>query len=185
MKSLVAYWLSPRPVKDKTKQCNIFEVEVQGPAANISNSLSPLPNLCRSDHAEEERPPSHSLSNSKLRLQGLEEEEEEVEGDDEEEEEGSLTEKSHDEAPESPSPVTTGVYEEDEEEEETAPLAMSYEHTRRYLTYTDKINLQMHTFVLKCVRACVYFDRRRPLPINSVTVDINSGKKQTEEELLD
>lgn len=57
-----------------------------------------------------------------------------MEGDDEEEEEGSLTEKSHDEAPESPSPVTTGVYEEDEEEEETetAPLAMSYEHTRRY-----------------------------------------------------
>ncbi|XP_032376544.1 histone-lysine N-methyltransferase PRDM16 isoform X3 [Etheostoma spectabile] len=87
----------------------------------------------RSDQAEEERPPSHSLSNSKLRLQGLEEEEEEVEGDDEEEEEGSLTEKSHDEAPESPSHVTTGVYEEDEEEEETdtAPLAMSYEHTRR------------------------------------------------------
>lgn len=58
-----------------------------------------------------------------------------MEGDDEEEEEGSLTEKSHDEAPESPSPITTGVYEEDEEEEETetAPLAMSYEHTRRYL----------------------------------------------------
>lgn len=59
-----------------------------------------------------------------------------MEGDDEEEEEGSLTEKSHDEAPESPSPVTmtTGVYEEDEEEEEAeaAPLAMSYEHTRRY-----------------------------------------------------
>lgn len=57
-----------------------------------------------------------------------------MEGDDEEEEEGSLTEKSHDEAPESPSPITTGVYEEDEEEEETetAPLAMSYEHTRRY-----------------------------------------------------
>uniref|UniRef100_A0A8D3AZX3 Uncharacterized protein n=1 Tax=Scophthalmus maximus TaxID=52904 RepID=A0A8D3AZX3_SCOMX len=76
---------------------------------------------------------SHSLSNSKLGLQGLEEEEEEVEGDDEEEEEGSLTEKSHDEAPESPSPVTAGVYEEEEEEEETetAPLAMSYEHTRR------------------------------------------------------
>lgn len=90
--------------------------------------------LCRSDQPEEEHPPSHSLSNSKLSLQGLEEEEEEVEGDDEEEEEGSLTEKSHDEAPESPSPVTTGVYEEDEEEEETetAPLAMSYEHTRRY-----------------------------------------------------
>uniref|UniRef100_A0A3P9QI95 PR/SET domain 16 n=1 Tax=Poecilia reticulata TaxID=8081 RepID=A0A3P9QI95_POERE len=87
----------------------------------------------RSEQPEEERPPSHSLSNSKLGLQGLEEEEEEVEGDDEEEEEGSLTEKSHDEAPESPSPVTTGVYEEDEEEEdtETAPLAMSYEHTRR------------------------------------------------------
>lgn len=56
-----------------------------------------------------------------------------MEGDDEEEEEGSLTEKSHDEAPESPSPVTTGVYVEDEEEEETetAPLAMGYEHTRR------------------------------------------------------
>nr|XP_054602328.1 histone-lysine N-methyltransferase PRDM16 isoform X2 [Nothobranchius furzeri] len=87
----------------------------------------------RSDHLEEDRPPSHSLSNSKLGLQGLDEEEEEVEGDDEEEEEGSLTEKSHDEAPESPSPLTTGVYEEDEEEEdtETAPLAMSYEHTRR------------------------------------------------------
>uniref|UniRef100_A0A3P9QIA2 PR/SET domain 16 n=1 Tax=Poecilia reticulata TaxID=8081 RepID=A0A3P9QIA2_POERE len=89
----------------------------------------------RSEQPEEERPPSHSLSNSKLGLQGLEEEEEEVEGDDEEEEEGSLTEKSHDEAPESPSPVTTGVYEEDEEEEdtETAPLAMSYEHTRRLM----------------------------------------------------
>ncbi|KAM7404502.1 hypothetical protein PAMP_011845 [Pampus punctatissimus] len=87
----------------------------------------------RSDRAEEEHPPSHSLSNSKLGLQGLEEEEDEAEGDDEEEEEGSLTEKSHDEAPESPSPVTTGVYEEDEEEEETetAPLSMSYEHTRR------------------------------------------------------
>lgn len=87
--------------------------------------------LCRSEQPEEERPPSHSLSNSKLGLQGLEEEE--VEGDDEEEEEGSLTEKSHDEAPESPSPVTTGAYEEDEEEEdtETPPLTMSYEHTRR------------------------------------------------------
>ncbi|XP_067384625.1 histone-lysine N-methyltransferase PRDM16 isoform X5 [Channa argus] len=87
----------------------------------------------RSDQAEEERPPSHSLSSSKLGLRGLEEEEEEVEGDDEEEEEGSLTEKSHDEAPESASPITTGVYEEDEEEEETetVPLAMSYEHTRR------------------------------------------------------
>ncbi|XP_051805209.1 histone-lysine N-methyltransferase PRDM16 isoform X3 [Acanthochromis polyacanthus] len=85
----------------------------------------------RSDQPEEERPPSHSLSNSKLGLQAMEEEEEEVEGDDEEEEEGSLTEKSHDEAPESPSPVTTGAYEEDEEEDETAPLAMSYEHTRR------------------------------------------------------
>lgn len=90
--------------------------------------------LLRSDPAEEERPPSHSLSNSKLRLRGLEEEEDEVEGDDEEEEEGSLTEKSHDEAPESPSPIAAGVYEEDEEEEEaeSAPLAMSYEHTRRY-----------------------------------------------------
>ncbi|XP_061592450.1 histone-lysine N-methyltransferase PRDM16 isoform X1 [Cololabis saira] len=89
----------------------------------------------RSDQPEEQRPPSHSLSNSKLGLQGLEEEEEEVEGDDEEEEEGSLTEKSHDEAPESPLPVTRGVYEEDDEEEETetAPLAMSYEHTRRLM----------------------------------------------------
>lgn len=87
--------------------------------------------VCRSDTAEEERPLSHSLNNSKLSLRGLDEEEEEVEGDDEEEEEGSLTEKSHDEAPESPSPVTTGAYEEDEEEEEAAPLAMSYEHTRR------------------------------------------------------
>ncbi|XP_034029083.1 histone-lysine N-methyltransferase PRDM16 isoform X9 [Thalassophryne amazonica] len=88
----------------------------------------------RSDHPEAERPPNHTLSNSKLSLQGLEEEEEEVEGDDEDEEEGSLTEKSHDEAPESPSPVTTGAYEEDEEEEEeteATPLAMSYEHTRR------------------------------------------------------
>lgn len=94
--------------------------------------MSNLQSLRRSDQGEEERPPSHSLSNSKLGLHGLDEEEEEVEGDDEEEEEGSLTEKSHDEAPESPSPVTTGVYEEDEEEEETAPLAMNYEHTRRY-----------------------------------------------------
>uniref|UniRef100_A0A3Q3IAT0 Uncharacterized protein n=1 Tax=Monopterus albus TaxID=43700 RepID=A0A3Q3IAT0_MONAL len=77
---------------------------------------------------------SNSEMNQASRLQGLDEEEEEVEGDDEEEEEGSLTEKSHDEAPESPSPITTGVYEEDEEEEETEsnPLAMSYEHTRRY-----------------------------------------------------
>ncbi|XP_028308502.1 PR domain zinc finger protein 16 isoform X2 [Gouania willdenowi] len=89
----------------------------------------------KSDQPEEERPPNHSLSNPKLGLHGLEEDEEEVEGDDEEEEEGSLTEKSHDEAPESPSPVTTGAYEEDEEEEETdtAALAMSYEHTRRTL----------------------------------------------------
>lgn len=98
--------------------------------------MSPLtkPPLFRSDQAEQERPLSHSLSNSKLRLRGLEEEEDEVEGDDEEEEEGSLTEKSHDEAPESPSPITAGVYEEDEEEEEpeSAPLAMTYEHTRRY-----------------------------------------------------
>uniref|UniRef100_A0A3B3BCQ3 PR/SET domain 16 n=1 Tax=Oryzias melastigma TaxID=30732 RepID=A0A3B3BCQ3_ORYME len=89
----------------------------------------------RSDQPEEERPPTHSLSNSKLGLRGLDEEEEEVDGDDEEEEEGSLTEKSHDEAPESPSPVTTGVYEEDDEEDdaESAPLAMNYEHTRRLM----------------------------------------------------
>lgn len=118
--------------------------------SNLFNSdvalltFPPCSDLCslrRSDQPEEEHPPSHSLSNSKLGLQGLEEEEEEVEGDDEEEEEGSLTEKSHDEAPESPSPVTTGVYEEDEEEEEAeaAPLAMSYEHTRRYLSV---LNLQ-------------------------------------------
>ncbi|CAB1336909.1 unnamed protein product [Coregonus sp. 'balchen'] len=65
-------------------------------------------------------------------------EEEEAEGEDEEEEEGSLTEKSQDEAPESPSPitmVTPGAYEDEEEEaeeeEEATPLAMSYEHTRR------------------------------------------------------
>ncbi|XP_074498642.1 histone-lysine N-methyltransferase PRDM16 isoform X1 [Sebastes fasciatus] len=98
----------------------------------------------RSDQAEEERPPSHSLSNSKLGIQGLEEEEEEVEGDDEEEEEGSLTEKSHDEAPESPSPVTTGAYEEDEDEDETetAPLAMSYEHTRRCIEEGSLLDLE-------------------------------------------
>uniref|UniRef100_H2ULD4 PR domain containing 16 n=1 Tax=Takifugu rubripes TaxID=31033 RepID=H2ULD4_TAKRU len=78
---------------------------------------------------------NQASSSTDKRLRGLEEEEDEVEGDDEEEEEGSLTEKSHDEAPESPSPITAGVYEEDEEEEETetAPLAMSYEHTRRCL----------------------------------------------------
>uniref|UniRef100_A0A672IB45 Si:ch211-263k4.2 n=1 Tax=Salarias fasciatus TaxID=181472 RepID=A0A672IB45_SALFA len=101
--------------------------------SEIRNFISNSEMNQASNQPEEERPPSHSLSNSKLGLRGLEEEEEEVEGDDEEEEEGSLTEKSHDEAPESPSPVTTGLYEEDEEEEETepAPLAMSYEHTRR------------------------------------------------------
>ncbi len=74
-----------------------------------------------------------------------------MEGDDEEEEEGSLTEKSHDEAPESPSPVTTGVYEEDEEEEETetAPLAMSYEHTRRYsFCYTTQKNTTQGSWTL-------------------------------------
>ncbi|CAB1329540.1 unnamed protein product [Coregonus sp. 'balchen'] len=93
----------------------------------------------RSELAEEERPSSHSLSNSKMEARGLEEEEEEAEGDDEEEEEGSLTEKSQDEAPESPSPVTMvtqEAYEDEEEEEaeedeEATPLAMSYEHTRR------------------------------------------------------
>uniref|UniRef100_A0A8C2WSE3 Si:ch211-263k4.2 n=1 Tax=Cyclopterus lumpus TaxID=8103 RepID=A0A8C2WSE3_CYCLU len=102
--------------------------------SEIRNFISNSEMNQASKQAEEERPSSHSLSNSKLGLRGLEEEEEEVEGDDEEEEEGSLTEKSHDEAPESPSPVTMGVYEEDEEEEETetAPLAMGYEHTRRY-----------------------------------------------------
>nr|XP_040048696.1 histone-lysine N-methyltransferase PRDM16 isoform X4 [Gasterosteus aculeatus aculeatus] len=98
----------------------------------------------RSGQAEEELPPSHSLSNSKLGHRGLEEEEEEVEGDDEEEEEGSLTEKSHDEAPESPSLVTTGVYEEDEEEEETeaAPLPMGYEHTRRCIEEGSLLDLE-------------------------------------------
>lgn len=111
-----------------TQDAVAAQVEVSLPT--ITTVLPRLTNLFRSDHAEEERPPTHSLSNSKLRLQGLEEEEE-VEGDDEEEEEGSLTEKSHDEAPESPSPVTTGAYEEDEEEEEAGPLAMNYEHTRR------------------------------------------------------
>ncbi|XP_061691054.1 histone-lysine N-methyltransferase PRDM16 isoform X12 [Syngnathoides biaculeatus] len=88
----------------------------------------------RSELANEKHPSGPRLSDSKLSLQGLEEEEEEAEGDDEEEEEGSLTEKSHDEAPESPSPVTTRVYEEEEEEEEEAtPLSMSYEHSRRCL----------------------------------------------------
>ncbi|XP_049609458.1 histone-lysine N-methyltransferase PRDM16 isoform X5 [Syngnathus scovelli] len=86
----------------------------------------------RSDPSEEEHPSGHR-SNSKMALQGLEEEEEEAEGDDEEEEEGSLTEKSHDEAPESPSPVATRAYEEEEDEEETTPLSMSYEHSRRCL----------------------------------------------------
>ncbi|KAK6303092.1 hypothetical protein J4Q44_G00255460 [Coregonus suidteri] len=88
----------------------------------------------RSELAEEERPSSHGLSNSKMAARGLEEEE--AEGEDEEEEEGSLTEKSQDEAPESPSPitmVTPGAYEDEEEEaeeeEEATPLAMSYEHT--------------------------------------------------------
>ena len=94
--------------------------------------LTPVLPFYRSDPQEEERPQSHSLSNSKLGVRGLEDEEEEAEGDDEEEEEGSLTEKSQDEVPESPSPVamTAGAYEE-EDEEEAAPLAMSYEHTRR------------------------------------------------------
>ncbi|XP_071203135.1 histone-lysine N-methyltransferase PRDM16-like isoform X3 [Salvelinus alpinus] len=80
----------------------------------------------RSELAEEERLSSHGLSSSR----GLEEEE----GVDEEEVEGSLTEKSQDEAPESPSPismVTPGAYEDEEEEEEATPLAISYEHTRR------------------------------------------------------
>ncbi|KAM9829745.1 histone-lysine N-methyltransferase PRDM16 isoform 15-T15 [Syngnathus typhle] len=86
----------------------------------------------RSDPSEEEHPSGHR-SNSKMALQGLEEEEEEAEGDDEEEEEGSLTEKSHDEAPESPSPVATRAYEEEEDEEETTPLSMSYEHSRRLM----------------------------------------------------
>ncbi|XP_045065354.1 histone-lysine N-methyltransferase PRDM16-like isoform X2 [Coregonus clupeaformis] len=92
----------------------------------------------RSELAEEERPSSHGLSNSKTAARGLEEEE--AEGEDEEEEEGSLTEKSQDEAPESPSPitmVTPGAYEDEEEEaeeeEEATPLAMSYEHTRRLM----------------------------------------------------
>ncbi|XP_051915116.1 histone-lysine N-methyltransferase PRDM16 isoform X11 [Hippocampus zosterae] len=87
----------------------------------------------RSDPVEEEHPSGRRLSNSKLALQGLDEEEEEAEGDDEEEEEGSLTEKSHDEAPESLSPAATRAYEEEEDEEETTPLSMSYEHSRRCL----------------------------------------------------
>ena len=92
----------------------------------------------RSEQAEEERPVGHALSSgSQLAPRGVGEEEEE-EGDDEEEEEGSPTEKSQDEAPESPSPVavTAGAYEEEEEDDDegadAAPLAMSYEHTRRY-----------------------------------------------------
>ncbi|XP_019743486.1 PR domain zinc finger protein 16 isoform X7 [Hippocampus comes] len=87
----------------------------------------------RSDPVEEEHPSGRRLSNSKLALQGLDEEEEEAEGDDEEEEEGSLTEKSHDEAPESLSPVATRAYEEEEDEEETTPLSMSHEHSRRLM----------------------------------------------------
>ncbi|XP_056453587.1 histone-lysine N-methyltransferase PRDM16 isoform X1 [Gadus chalcogrammus] len=91
----------------------------------------------KSEQAEEERPVGHALSSgSQLAPRGVGEEEEE-EGDDEEEEEGSLTEKSQDEAPESPSPVAVaaGAYEEEEEDDDegadAAPLAMSYEHTRR------------------------------------------------------
>uniref|UniRef100_A0A672ICQ3 Si:ch211-263k4.2 n=1 Tax=Salarias fasciatus TaxID=181472 RepID=A0A672ICQ3_SALFA len=95
---------------------------------------------------EEERPPSHSLSNSKLGLRGLEEEEEEVEGDDEEEEEGSLTEKSHDEAPESPSPVTTGLYEEDEEEEETEPAPRCSKPSTEFWQVADSLQKQTQTF---------------------------------------
>lgn len=120
-----------KPALAMDEQTTLFQCEVEVSLPMQATVLPPLPNSFRSDHAEEERPPAHGLSNSKLRLQGLEEEEE-AEGDDEEEEEGSLTEKSHDEAPESPSPVTTGAYEEDEEEEEAGPLAMNYEHTRRY-----------------------------------------------------
>ena len=60
----------------------------------------------RSEQAEEERPVGHALSSgSQLAPRGGGGEEEEEEGDDEEEEEGSLTEKSQDEARESPSPV--------------------------------------------------------------------------------
>lgn len=126
---IVSFW----PLLIGLGDSNLFNSDV---ALLTFPPSSDLWSLRRSDQPEEEHPPSHSLSNSKLGLHGLEEEEEEVEGDDEEEEEGSLTEKSHDEAPESPSPVTTGVYEEDEEEEEAeaAPLGMSYEHTRRYLS---------------------------------------------------
>lgn len=103
-----------------------------------------------------------------------------MEGDDEEEEEGSLTEKSHDEAPESPSPVTTGVYEEDEEEEETetAPLAMSYEHTRRYSFYELCRKLHKLWFMdffllesipqIKCVRYIVSINRNRLLCLLSL-----------------
>uniref|UniRef100_A0A3Q3G057 Si:ch211-263k4.2 n=1 Tax=Labrus bergylta TaxID=56723 RepID=A0A3Q3G057_9LABR len=110
---------------------NIPVSQQSGMLSNLGTTIS-SPNSDEMNQASSSTDKSHSLSNSKLGLHGLEEEEEEVEGDDEEEEEGSLTEKSHDEAPESPSPLTTGVYEEDEEEEETTPLAMSYEHTRRY-----------------------------------------------------
>lgn len=104
-----------------------------------------------------------------------------MEGDDEEEEEGSLTEKSHDEAPESPSPVTTGVYEEDEEEEETetAPLAMSYEHTRRYSFYELCRKLHKSWFMdfflpesiqpqSKCVQCIVSINRNRLLCLLSL-----------------
>ncbi|KAM6977956.1 histone-lysine N-methyltransferase PRDM16 [Aplochiton taeniatus] len=90
----------------------------------------------RSDGGDEE----DGAASSKPLRQGADEEEEEVEGDDEEEEEEeSLTEKSQDEAPESPSRVTitTGPYEEEEDEEEeeaeSTPLSLSYQHTRRLM----------------------------------------------------
>lgn len=70
---------------------------------------------------EDERPESHTVTDSKL-----EEEEEEAEGDDEDEE-GSLTEKSQDEMT-SPAPMVQGTYDDDEE---AAPLSMTYEHPRR------------------------------------------------------
>uniref|UniRef100_A0A3B4BB86 C2H2-type domain-containing protein n=1 Tax=Periophthalmus magnuspinnatus TaxID=409849 RepID=A0A3B4BB86_9GOBI len=133
---------------------NIPVSQQSGMLSNLGTTIS-SPNSEPDNHALlDEKEDSYFseirnfISNSEVN-QASKDEEEEVDGDDEEEEEGSLTERSHDEAPESPcrltvgppespcpltagaSPLTAGAYEEDEEEEDGVPLAMSYEHTRR------------------------------------------------------
>ncbi|XP_023697316.2 histone-lysine N-methyltransferase PRDM16 isoform X1 [Paramormyrops kingsleyae] len=80
----------------------------------------------RPDLPEEEHPPSHALSASKLRRRESDAEEEELEGDDEDED-GSLTEKSQDEVA-SPAAIAQGTY---EDEEESSSLSMTYEQNRR------------------------------------------------------